>query len=264
MKRVFIVTLLALAVVTTGCGGKRSGGTQGAELSYCGSVEQADQGEVFHIEAALPIDFSDPMEWVLRYDDNDVEALRERAKSEDKECDVLFFGSSSIRLWRTLEEDMAPLKVVNRGYGGAMMRDVHYNYHTVLADYSPRAFVFYCDNDLAGFERDLHPTELFDLYRLLVERLQRDYPDKPIFILSIKFNNNRLVRLEQHRLFNQIMADYAAHTEGVTFVDVNTPILNPDGTINDGMFEADRLHVNREGYAVWASVLRPLLIEALR
>ena len=128
----------------------------------------------------------------------------------------------------------------------------------------PCAFVFYCDNDLGGFGRDLHPTELFDLYRLLVERLQNDYPGRPIFILSIKFNNNRIAKIEQHRLFNAIMADYAAHTEGVTFVDVNTPILNPDGTINDAMFEPDLLHVNREGYAVWASVLRPLLIEALK
>lgn len=229
-----------------------------------GAVEQSAEGDIFHINTSLPIDYTEQMEWVLRYDDNDVEELRQRAQSEDKECDVLFFGSSSIRLWRTLAEDIAPLKVVNRGYGGAMMRDVHYNHHTVLADYSPRAFVFYCDNDLGGFGRDLHPTELFDLYRLLVERLQNDYPGRPIFILSIKFNNNRIAKIEQHRLFNAIMADYAAHTEGVTFVDVNTPILNPDGTINDAMFEPDLLHVNREGYAVWASVLRPLLIEALK
>ena len=128
----------------------------------------------------------------------------------------------------------------------------------------PCAFVFYCDNDLGGFGRDLHPTELFDLYRLLVERLQRDYPERPIFILSIKFNNNRIAKIEQHRLFNAIMSDYAAHTEGVTFVDVNTPILHPDGSINDEMFESDLLHVNRKGYSIWASTLRPLLIEALQ
>ena len=31
----------------------------------------------------------------------------------------LFIGSSSIRLWKTLEEDMKPLKIINRGFGGA-------------------------------------------------------------------------------------------------------------------------------------------------
>lgn len=258
MKRVGLV-LAVVALVMVGCCGEKCK-TVCAEV---GVVEQRGDKEVYHIQSVLPVDFVEDMEWVLRYDDNDVEALRERAKTEEKECDVLFFGSSSIRLWKTLEEDMAPLKVVNRGYGGAMMRDVHYNYHTVLADYNPRAFAFYCDNDLGGFGRDLRPTELFDLYRLLAERLQKDYPNRPIFFLSIKFNENRAAKREQHRLFNAIMADWAAHTEGVTFVDVNTPILNADGTVNNAYFEQDLLHVNREGYRVWTSVLKPLLVEAL-
>ena len=261
MKRAFYL-LVAFAAVA--CCGK----SESVECEKCsaevGAVEQCEGKDVYHITSSLPVDYVDDMEWILRYDDNDVEELRQRALTEDKECDVLFFGSSSIRLWKTLAEDMAPLKVVNRGYGGAMLRDIHYNYHTVLADYVPRAFAFYCDNDLGGFGHDLRPTELFDLYRLLVERLKSDYPGLPIFILSIKFNENRAHMREEHRLFNAIMADYAAHTEGVTFVDVNTPILNADGSVNNGYFEEDKLHVNRSGYEVWASVLRPLLIETLK
>src|SRR5580765_5815731 len=31
---------------------------------------------------------------------------------------VLFTGRSSIRFWRTLAGDMAPLRVLNRGFGG--------------------------------------------------------------------------------------------------------------------------------------------------
>lgn len=231
---------------------------------YVADVVREGESKRYEITASLPVDYADDMEWILRYDRSDVEELRERARIEDKECDVLFFGSSSIRLWRTLGEDMAPLRVVNRGYGGAMLRDIHYNYHTVLDDYKPRAFVFYCDNDLGGFGRDLYPTELFDLYRLLVERLKKDYPKCPIYILSIKFNDSRVAKREEHRLFNAIMADYAAHTEGVTFVDVNTPLLKPDGSVDNGYFEDDLLHVNREGYKIWTSVLKPLLMQELR
>lgn len=268
MKRALVVICGAIvAVAAVGCGSQKAGKScceaQECKSECVGRVEQSSEGDVYHIQSSLPVDYDDKMEWILRYDKSDVEELRVRAQSEEKECDVLFFGSSSIRLWKTLAEDMAPLKVVNRGYGGAMMRDVHYNYHTVLEDYRPRAFVFYCDNDLAGFERDLHPTELFDLYRLLVERLQQDYKDTPIFILSIKFNNNRAAKRQQHRLFNEMMADYAAHTEGVSFVDVNTPLLKSDGSVDDSLFEADKLHVNREGYRIWTSVLKPMLIEAL-
>lgn len=261
MKQQMLYLLIASTLL---CGCFSNNTTKCSEQSgQIGQIEVEGDKELYHIEASLPIDFTDDMEWILRYDDNDVQELRDRATSEEKECDVLFFGSSSIRLWHTLSDDMAPLRVVNRGYGGAMLRDIHYNYHTVLADYQPRAFVFYCDNDLGGFGHDLHPTELFDLYRLLVERLQSDYPGKEIFILSIKFNENRAAKREEHRLFNALMADYAAYTEGVTFVDVNTPILNVDGSVNNDYFEDDLLHVNRKGYEVWSSVLKPQLEEWL-
>lgn len=253
MKRlaVFVVVLLACASC---CGGKPA-----TEPTGVGAVEQHKGRDVYHISASLPVDYTEDMEWVLRYDKNDVEELRQRAATEDKECDVLFFGSSSIRLWKSLQEDMAPLKVVNRGYGGAMLRDIHYNYETVLAEYRPKAFVFYCDNDLGGFDRDLQPTQLFDLYRLLVERLKADYPDCPIYILSIKFNENRVAKREDHRLFNTLMEDYAKWADGVTFVDVNSPLLRADGSVDNGYFEEDLLHVNRKGYAVWTSVLKPML-----
>ena len=41
----------------------------------------------------------------------------------DKEA-ILIIGSSSIRLWKTLAEDMAPFPVIQRGYGGAHFRDM--------------------------------------------------------------------------------------------------------------------------------------------
>ena len=37
---------------------------------------------------------------------------------------ILFLGSSSIRLWETLKEDMAPMPLIQRGYGGAHFRDL--------------------------------------------------------------------------------------------------------------------------------------------
>ena len=35
---------------------------------------------------------------------------------------ILFVGSSSIRLWETIAEDMAPYPVIRRGYGGRSFR----------------------------------------------------------------------------------------------------------------------------------------------
>ena len=37
---------------------------------------------------------------------------------------ILFTGSSSIVYWKNLEEDMTPLAVLNRGFGGSQILDV--------------------------------------------------------------------------------------------------------------------------------------------
>jgi hypothetical protein len=46
---------------------------------------------------------------------------------------IVFTGSSSINFWKTLAQDMAPLNVVNRGFGGSQMAHVtHYATRIVL------------------------------------------------------------------------------------------------------------------------------------
>jgi hypothetical protein len=55
-----------------------------------------------------------------------------RFEKNDRRCFppegvIVFTGSSSIRFWKSLQTDMAPLSVVNRGFGGAQIHDVtHY------------------------------------------------------------------------------------------------------------------------------------------
>ena len=96
------------------------------------------QGDKIKIEGTIKVLHMCDSEWIHRYDEKDLVKLNERARTEDKECDVMFFGSSSIRRWKSLQQDMAPLKVVNRGYGGATLRDLHHNYDIVMADYRPK------------------------------------------------------------------------------------------------------------------------------
>ena len=217
----------------------------------------------YEIHEAVAVDCSSEMEWIQRYEKTDIAALKERAQSQEKECDVMFFGSSSIRLWETLEEDMAPLKVVNRGYGGATLRDLHYNYPTVMDTYRPKAFVIYCDNDLKGKAGDLLIGELFDHYRVLLARLAMDYPDTPVFVLAMKHSLHRLKARDKQRLFNDLMSDYAAGTENLTFVDTCSPLLNADGSVDDTLFLDDHLHINREGYSRWTAILKPMLMECV-
>ena len=66
---------------------------------------------------------------------------------------ILFTGSSSIRFWDSLNEDMKPLEVLNRGFGGAQISHVIYHFEDIVKPYNPKAIVFFCGtNDLTALK----------------------------------------------------------------------------------------------------------------
>src|SRR5207253_1447860 len=65
-------------------------------------------------------------------------------------CQVLFVGSSSIVKWKeTLASDMAPMPVIDRGFGGSHIEYVNRWFDEIVAPHRPRAIVFYAgENDI--------------------------------------------------------------------------------------------------------------------
>lgn len=221
--------------------------------------KENDSTEIFE---KLCVNVKSQTEWLERYS-SDMEAFRLKDDSvKDFNCDAIFVGSSSIRLWPELMHSMSPLKVVNRGYGGATMRDLFLNYETVFSSYLPKAVVFYCDNDICGWkEGDLTVGEVFDLYRVFLNKVHKDYPEASIYFLSIKHSVSRAnLRDKQHTL-NLLMQEYAKLTTYLTYVDVCSPLLDNDGNIRSELFQGDNLHLNKEGYSIWVKILKPLLLE---
>lgn len=236
-------------------------------ISSCGQAPQNKNLETstcpstYVVEGCIPVRKEADMKWITRYSDQ-IEALEAKAAADSiSDIDVMFFGSSSIRLWKGLEEMMSPLRVVNRGYGGATVRDIHYNYSSIMAHYKPKAFVVFCDNDIAGNDNDLTTGEVLDHYRLLFQRLDKDYPGTPVFFLSWKYSELRAGLRDKQRIVNHLLEEYARISDQVTFVDVNSLLLGKDGDVNPALFEKDNLHINRDGYLLWTSVLKPQLTD---
>jgi hypothetical protein len=52
--------------------------------------------------------------------------------------------------WRTLADDMKPLDVINRGFGGSQIAQVNHYVARIVINYRPRAVVLYAgENDLS-------------------------------------------------------------------------------------------------------------------
>ena len=175
---------------------------------------------------------------------------------------VVFLGSSSIRLWRTLAADMAPLPVVNAGFGGSKLFDAVYWCDTLLAGVTPRAVVVFSGtNDLAG-DAPREPAWLAARFDELVARV-RLHTDAPIVYLAITPTPARERHLARVLEANRLIAARCAATQGVRFLDTAGLFLDAAGQPDPRWFVTDGLHLAPAGYAQWTRALRPALAELL-
>lgn len=176
---------------------------------------------------------------------------------------VLFIGSSSIRLWDSLDEDMAPLVTINHGFGGSKLGDiVHYADRLVNA-FTPRAVVVYCgSNDITP--QKAKPTEvLLARFRSFVEIVRRDLPDVPIYYIGIKPTPRRWSVWPQVQETNAAIRSFAEATPGLHYIETGPGFINAAGEPDPGYFIFDGLHLNDRGYEEWTRVLRPRLLRDL-
>jgi len=54
---------------------------------------------------------------------------------------IVFVGSSSVRLWKTLAQDFPDHKVINRGFGGSQMSDVVRYADRIILPHKPKVIV---------------------------------------------------------------------------------------------------------------------------
>ena len=66
--------------------------------------------------------------------------------------DLLFIGSSSVRLWNEIERDMTPYISIKRGYGGAHYYDLIHFIERLVINHLPKAILIFVANDITGSE----------------------------------------------------------------------------------------------------------------
>lgn len=193
--------------------------------------------------------------------ESEIEAFLEADRAQPPEPGrIVFYGSSSIRFWSSLEADMAPLPVSNRGFGGAQLSHLIHNAPRVVIPHAPRAVVVYGgDNDIgAGKSAE---TVVAD-FEALVRLLQSSLPETDIHYLSIKPSRMRWKQWPEMARANQDIRSLAEADPRLHYIDVGTVLLGPDGVPRKEFFRFDGLHLNERGYAAWTSVVAPILREA--
>ncbi len=176
-------------------------------------------------------------------------------------CQIVFTGSSSVRFWTSLTRDMAPIPVINRGFGGSQISDVNAYFDRVVGAYHPRAVVFY-----AG-ENDIHAGEgaaevVADFERFMALKTAK-LGATSVYFISLKPSKARLGEKPQQDEVNAKVRAMADTRADLDYVDVVGTMLEADGRPKD-IFIADGLHMTPAGYALWTAVVRPVVETAAK
>ena len=172
-------------------------------------------------------------------------------------CQVLFVGSSSIVNWRdSLAADMAPMPVINRGFGGSHIEYVNRWFDQIVAPYRPRAIVFYAgENDIdAGKSVDRVVAD-FDAF---MARKTQVLGKTPVYFISLKPSRLRFAQLPLQSQVNAALRARAGERRDLHYIDVVSPMLE-NGKPKD-IFRADGLHMTPEGYVIWTAAVRAALL----
>lgn len=173
---------------------------------------------------------------------------------------IVCVGSSSMRGWHEhLADDLAPLTVIPRGFGGSNFNDLMVYADRIVLKYRPRAIMVYeGDNDTA---HGISPEKTAAMFAAFVTRVHSELPDCRIYFLSIKPSVSRWSIWPVMDEANQLIEIQCQSDERLTYLDIATVMLGEDGTPRPDIFLDDNLHMNRSGYESWRDAVRPTLLK---
>jgi lysophospholipase L1-like esterase len=190
----------------------------------------------------------------------DAEFQKKDAENPPPEGAVVFYGSSSMRMW-DVERFFPKRKVINRGFGGSTMPDaVHFAERWVVPLKPSCILVYEGDNDIKnGYSAD----EVVANYEALIAKFDAALPGTPVIFVPIKPSVSRWTMWPEMLKANMAIKAIADKSEHLYYADIIAPMLEFNGLPKAFLFKSDGLHLNDVGYTIWTDVIDPILKRAL-
>lgn len=169
---------------------------------------------------------------------------------------VVFYGSSSLRLWDTLATDLGNPRAVNQAFGGSTLEACVHYFERLVLPLRPRSLVLYAgDNDLG----DGHtPRHVLASFRALKTKLKKFLPETKLTFLSIKPSPARTDILPRIREANTLVRRELESSPGCPlYIDLFEAMLDAHCHPRPELFTDDGLHMNVNGYRLWTDLISP-------
>lgn len=171
---------------------------------------------------------------------------------------IVFTGSSSVRLWRSAGLLSKGSPIINTGFGGSTAFGLNHYLEDLVLRYNPKqVFIYEGDNDIAAGRETRTILEHLDT---IFTRIWNQNPATEIVYIAAKPSPLRWELYKEYEALNKAIERRAKKEDRLVFADIYSPMLKK-GQVREDLFVEDRLHMNSVGYAIWAEVIRPLVME---
>jgi lysophospholipase L1-like esterase len=205
--------------------------------------------------AAKPHDFARWEKEIAAYEAAD-------RRSPPPKGGVVFTGSSTIRMWKTLAEDYPDHKVINRGFGGSEIVDATHFADRLIFPHEPKQIF------LRAGGNDIHngrtPREVAADFAEFVRVVHGRLPDAEIAYIAVNPAPSRWGETDKYRALNDAIRRMALEMPRVCVVDAYAVSLDEKGRARPELFLDDMLHFNAEGYKLLVEGVRPYLLMTAR
>ncbi|MGB3144624.1 MAG: GDSL-type esterase/lipase family protein, partial [Maribacter sp.] len=169
---------------------------------------------------------------------------------------IVFTGSSSVRFWKSLQENFPDHQILNTGFGGSQASDLLVFLDDLVLSYNPKkVFIYEGDNDIWAKKR---PNQVITTTEEIIQRIKAKNTSTKIVLISAKPSISRWKMRGKFRRLNRKMERIAKNDPLIDYVDVWYPMLNSRKLKTD-IFIEDGLHMNQKGYDIWYEAMKDLV-----
>lgn len=191
---------------------------------------------------------------------HEIQRLKKRIQKLSHQEDlIVLYGSSSIRLWVGVKEDLAPYHVLNLGFGGSSYKWCVHFFDELFAQLRPAMILLYAgENDLS---EGLSPEAILEDLQVLLGKIEQKYGHIPIRLVSIKPSPERTYLSDQIAELNNHLLQISEGSQHIKYIDIHHAMLDDNHQVQPHLYLSDGLHMNRSGYQIWKQVIKPQLYE---
>ena len=175
----------------------------------------------------------------------------------NSKSDIVFLGNS-ITLGTDWNELLGMSNCRNRGISGDISFGVLERLDEVTEGKPARVFILIGINDI---QRNVPDSLIIRNHRLIVQKIKAASPATKIYFHTLLPVNNEFTQFKNHynkdehiKAVNEALKKMAVE-EKITLIDLHAHFLDASQRL-DKRYTIDGLHLNAEGYKVWAAVLQ--------